>query len=189
MRKALYILTALVIIVMTPAIAMAQGSGAPACFVQQAGADAGAFTTSAVSGDATERDDAVVVTTTVALDAVAGGRTIVSDAVRYVNTCDHDLEVALTADSVAGDWGSVAAEIWLSKVAEPSQPIPGILADEWADQVIRVAAGSTQGPLFGTAGTVVGPAGAEVRSAFVVTAAAGYDGGATIRWTADARPA
>lgn len=189
MRKALYIFTAMVIIVMTPAIALAQSNEAPSCFAQVAGSDIGVLTTTTVAGEQGPADETVTVINSVSLDAVAGGRVILTDVVEYQNNCIHDIEVALTADSVRGDWNAVSAQIWLSNTDTPAVTHPAVDAgDDWNDTYITVAAGTEAGFITGQAGSVIIPAGSHVQSAFVIDAGAGYDASATIRWTADARP-
>lgn len=189
MRKALYILTAVIVIIMTPAIALAQSNTSPSCFAQVAGSDIGVLTTTTLAGEAGPTDETVTVINSVQLDAVAGGRVILTDVVEYQNNCIHDIEVALTGDSIRGDWDAVSAQIWLSNNDTPAVTHPAVDgADDWNDTYIAVSAGSDAGLIDGYTGTVIIPAGSHVQSAFVIDAGTNYDASATIRWTADARP-
>lgn len=179
MRKLLYILIAGLVIIMTPAIALAQGQDAPSCLVAVEGNDAGALTTDTLAGQGE-----VELITTVDLEAVPGARVIVEDAVRYQNGCNTDLELGLAGYGQAGAWDGLAVELWLSTTANP-EALPGAGTSDWDATAITAGAEG----MSANTGSVIVPAGAEVQVAFVLTAASDFDGAATMRWAAEARSA
>lgn len=181
MRKFLYIIIAAIIVVMTPAIALAQGDDAPTCLAAVAGTDTGGFAATTVSGESA--GSAVSVTNHVDIVAVSAARTITEDAVRYVNNCGTDIELALVAQAPLGDWNAVQAELFLSTIDAPTSLPTADVDGSWADQPLTVTATTT----VGAAGdSVVVPAGSSAQVAFVVTAGADFEA-ASLRWSAEAR--
>lgn len=181
MRKFLYIILAAVIVVMTPAIALAQGDDAPTCLAAVAGSDTGGFAATTLSGQAA--DGAVSVVNHVDIVAVTGSRTITEDAVRYVNNCGADIELALIAQAPLGDWTAVQAQLFVSTTDAPTSLPTADVDGSWGDQPLTVTAATALGT---ASGSVIVPAGSSAQVAFVVDAGAGFDA-ASLRWSAEAR--
>ena len=182
MRKLIYIIIAAVVVVMTPAIALAQGGDTPNCLTAVAGSDTGTFATTTVGAE--NADGTVSVTNHVDIVAVAGSRTITTDAVRYVNNCGTDMELALVAQAPLGDWTAVSTQLFLSTTDAPTSLPTADVDGSWADQPLTMTAATVTGD---ASGTVIVPAGSSTQVAFAVTAGAGFDA-ASMRWTAQARP-
>lgn len=181
MRKFLYIFIAALVVVMTPAIALAQGEDAPTCLAAVAGSDTGGFATTTVAG--ASEDGAIAVTNHVDIVAVAGSRTITEDAVRYVNNCGADVELALVAQAPLGDWSAVQAQLFLSTTDAPTSLPTADIDGSWADQPLTVTAATTTGA---AGSSVIVPAGGSTQVAFVVAAGSDFDA-ASLRWSAEAR--
>ncbi len=182
MRKFIYIIIAAVVVVLTPAIALAQGDGAPTCLTAIAGSDTAlaADTVSEASSDGT-----VSVTNHVDIVAVAGTRTITTDAVRYINNCGGAMELALVAQAPVGDWSASTAQLFLSTTDAPTSLPTADVDGSWGDQPLTVT-GAT--PTGAASGSVIVAAGSSVQVAFAVTAGPDFDT-ASMRWSAEARPA
>lgn len=174
MRKIIYLLTALVAVLLMPAIAAAQGDDAPAsCLSATAGEDTGRMApTIEVNTQGQTR-----IVNQLSLEGVAGARTIITDAMRYHNHCGQDLTVQLIADSVAGDWDGFEVALWLTDAEGVSQA----LLD--GDGALRFAAGTDEGPVQGSGAAVLVPAGEQVQVAVAITAASDA-GQASMRWVA-----
>lgn len=183
MRKLNYIVLAAVIAVMTPAIALAQGADAPTCLAAVAGADTGGFATTTLSNQSAD-DGAVSVINQVDITAVTGSRTITEDAVRYVNNCGADIELALVAQAPHGNWTAVQAQLFVSTIDAPTSLPTADIDGSWGDQPLTVTATTALGT---ASGSVIVPAGSSAQVAFVVDAGASFDD-ASLRWSAEARP-
>lgn len=181
MRKFLYIIIAAIVVVMTPAIALAQGDDAPTCLATVAGSDTAGFAATTVSGEST--DGAVSVTNHVDIVAVSGARTITEDAVRYVNNCGTDVELALVAQAPLGDWHGIQADLFLSTTASPTSLPTADVDGSWAAEPLTVTGATTVGT---AGGSVIVPAGSSAQVAFVVVAGADFEA-ASLRWSAEAR--
>lgn len=175
----------------------AEIASAPACFMKIDGQDTipGNTTLADLDEASTSTDRDVTGTELleehIRLEGQIGDRVIFTDIVRYVNNCAEPIDVLLTSAVSSGDWTDMAAEIWISNVANPVNMDPNVdvLADEWNNTAIVVANGGAVAPA--ATGVVTVPSGSEIQGAFVVSTGVGRDvapplDAAELIWTAQA---
>lgn len=188
--------------VITQAFGQGNVTGAAACFTRAEGDDATTYANVAsdpyadvdTTGTVTDAASGVIfVQDVVTVTGYAGARTTYTDVVRFVNGCDHPIDLTLTVEAdpannadLSGTWTDKAVKLYVAENAAPGSDLSN--ATDWNQTFIHVAKGDTSGSVTAAStGTVTIPAGSQFQGAFVIEVddtGAGTTG--TFRYTAEA---